>query len=406
MSFPFYIARRYLFAKKSHNAINVITLVSVIGVMVGAMALIIVLSVFNGMEKLILSLVNSFNPDIEISLREGKTFSMAAFPADALQKVPGVAGYSEVLDETALLTYLDGQHLVKMRGVSESFRDITGLDTLMVQGAFVLQEGETDYLILGQGVAYMLGANINDFLNPLTLYIPKRGKTMSLQPAQAFNATSNFASGIFGIEAEFDLEYILVPIRLARRLLEYSDEVTSLAVFLDPQHDPELVQREVEALLGHDFQVKSRFQQQEFLYKVMKSEKWVIFLILTMILCIAAFNTIGSLTMLVLEKRKDILILHSMGASKQTIRKIFLFEGAMISIGGALTGIIGGAIICWLQIRYGIVAIQAEGTFIVDAYPVAMQATDFILVAFTVFCIGIIASVLPVKNISSLIDNS
>jgi lipoprotein-releasing system permease protein len=402
--FPFYIAKRYLFARKSHNVINIITLVSVIGVMVGAMALVVVLSVFNGFEKLILSLFNAFNPDIEISLAEGKTFSTEHFPFEELQNIQGVVLYSEVLDETALMTYLDRQHLVTMRGVSESFRDITGIDTLLVEGDFILEKGDSDYFVLGQGVSYFLGANINDLLNPLTLYIPKRGRTISLQPMQAFNATSNFASGVFGVQSEFDLEYVLVPIRLARKILEYDDEVTAIAVHVDSQYSHQQVQREIEQLLGPEYLVKNRFQQQEFLYKIMRSEKWVIFLILAFILVIAAFNVTGSLTMLVLEKRKDINILHSLGASKNVIEKIFLMEGTMISLGGALSGIILGAVICWLQIQFGLITIQAEGSFIIDTYPVIMKPLDFVLVAFTVFCIGLLTSIIPVKNIPVLLN--
>ncbi len=370
--------------------------------MVGAMALVIVLSVFNGLEKLIISLSNSFYPDIEISLVEGKAFSTGTFPLSELRAIPGVVSYSEIIDETGLLTYRDKQHLVKMRGVSESFREITGIDTLLTAGDFFLEDGDFNYFILGQGVAYVLGANVEDFLNPLTLYIPKRGRTVSLQPAHAFNVSSNFASGIFGIQTEFDLEYVIVPIRLARRLLDYQDMATSIAIKLDTSYNAALVQQSIEQLIGREYKVKNRFQQQEFLYKIMKSEKWVIFLILTFILVIAAFNIVGSLTMLVLEKRKDIKILHSLGANKQLIRQIFLAEGIMISLGGAVAGILAGAFVCWLQIRYGIVAIQAEGTFIVDAYPVVMKLFDFILVAITVFLIGIVASLMPIKNISRL----
>lgn len=404
--FPFYIAKRYLFAKKSHNVINIITLVSVFGVMIGAMALVVILSVFNGFERLILSLFNAFNPDLEISLVEGKTFSMDHFPVEELQNIPGVVLYSEVLDETALITYLDRQHLITMRGVSESFRDITGIDTLLVEGEFILEKGDSDYLILGQGVSYFLDANINDLLNPLTMYIPKKGRTLSLQPMQAFNATSNYASGVFGIQSEFDLEYVLVPIRLARQLLDSDNEVTSIAVHVDKQYNNKKVQDEIEQLIGADYVVKNRFQQQAFLYKVMRSEKWAIFLILAFILVIAAFNVVGSLTMLVLEKRKDIDILHSLGASKKQIRQVFLLEGVMISLGGALAGIALGAVICWLQIRFGLITIQAEGSFIIDAYPVVMKAMDFVLVVITVFFIGLLASVLPVKNIHLLLRKS
>jgi len=375
-----------------------------IGVAVGTMALVVVLSVFNGFEKLILSLFNAFNPDMEIRLKEGKVFSMGDVPLEELKNIPGVVLYSELLEETALLTYRDRQHLVTMRGVSDSYINITGIDTMLVAGEFLLEEGNADLIILGQGVEYVIGANINDFLNPLNIYVPKRGRTTGLQPSQAFNASSNFASGVFGIQAEFDMEYILVPIRLARSLLEYDMDVTSLVVGLEATANPARVQRQIQDLLGPAFEVRNRLQQQDFLYKVMRSEKWAIFLILTFILIVASFNVIGSLTMLVIEKTRDIKILHSMGASKKVIRRIFLIEGIMISLSGALLGIILGGLVSWLQMRFGIIGIQAEGTFIIDAYPVYVKAIDFLLVTITVFGIGLLASVLPVKNISLLLE--
>lgn len=406
MRFPFFIARRYLFAKKSHNAINIITLVSVIGVAVGTMALVVVLSVFNGFEKLILSLFNAFNPDMEIRLREGKVFSVDDIPLEELKNIPGVVLYSELLEETALLTYRDRQHLVTMRGVNNSFVEISGIDSMLVAGEFILEHGDADFLVLGQGVEYVLGANINDFQHMLNLYVPKRGRSTGLQPSQAFNASSNFASGIFGLQSEFDMEYILVPMRLARRLLEYDNEVTSVVIGIDPAANISRVQRQVQDLVGPDFEVRNRLQQQDFLYKVMRSEKWAIFLILSFILIIASFNVIGSLTMLVIEKSRDIRILHSMGASQKVIRRIFLAEGIMISLGGALAGIILGALVSWLQMRFGIVGIQAEGTFIIDSYPVAVKAIDFVLVSITVFGIGLLASILPIRNISLLLEKN
>lgn len=401
LSLAFYIAKRYLFAKKTHHVINVITIVSLAGVMVGAMALVIVLSVFNGFEKLILSLFNAFHPDLEITLAEGKTFSVDTIPLEEIKKIPGVITYGEILEETGLLMYRDRQHIVKMRGVSESFVDVSGIDTLLTEGTYLLKDGDMDYFVLGQGVAYMLGANINDYLNPLHLYIPRRGRTISMHPAQAFHATTNYASGVFGIQSEFDLEYVLVPIRLARSLLNHPSGVSALALKLDPLVNHRDIQLEIQALLGSSFVVKNRFEQQEFFYKIMRSERWVIFLILTFIMVIAAFNVTGSLTMLVMEKSQDIKTLQSMGASRQLIKQIFLIEGLMISIGGAFIGIIIGGLVSWLQATYGLIAIQAEGSYIIDAYPVVIRFRDFALVAATVSCIGLLASLLPIGNIVS-----
>lgn len=401
LSLAFYIAKRYLFAKKTHNVINVITIVSVAGVMIGSMALVIVLSVFNGFEKLILSLFNAFHPDLEITLVEGKTFSVETLPLEDIKRMPGVITYGEILEETGLLVYRDRQHIVKMRGVSESFVEVSGIDTLLTEGTYMLKDGEIDYFVLGQGVAFMLGANINDYLNPLHLYIPRRGRTISMHPSQAFHATTNYASGVFGIQSEFDLEYVLVPIRLARSLLDHPSAVSSLALKLDPLANHRTIQSDIQDLLGPSFTVQNRFEQQAFFYKIMRSERWIIFLILTFIMIIAAFNVTGSLTMLVMEKSQDIKTLHSMGASKQLIKQIFLVEGILISIGGAFIGILIGGLIAWLQARFGLIAIQAEGSYIIDAYPVVIKFRDLILVALTVFCIGLLASLLPVRNIVS-----
>lgn len=374
---------------------------SVIAVAVGTMALIIVLSVFNGFEKLILSLFNAFNPDLEITLREGKTFSANDLSLEELGKIPGVAVYSQVLEETALLTYRNNQHIVTMRGVDDSFVKASGVDTMMVEGEYILSSGDADFFILGQGVAVMLNANINDFLNPITIYIPRRGPTVSMNPAQAFVTHSGYAGGIFGIQAEFDLEYVLVPMRLARYLLDYTDQVTSIVVRLEPGANLSRVQQQIQQLAGDRFEVRDRLQQQALLYQIMRTEKWAIFFILTFILLIAAFNVTGSLTMLVIEKNPDINILKSMGASNKTIRRIFLIEGMMISLGGAVVGIILGVLVSWLQMTFGIISIQAEGTFIIDSYPVHVQAMDILLVAATVFFIGILASVIPVRRVKA-----
>ncbi len=403
MNFPFYIAKRYLFAKKSQTAVNVLTLVAMVGVCVGTMALVIILSVFNGFEKLILSLFNSFNPDMEIKLAEGKSFDASDFPIDEIKKIPGVLYIGEILEETALITYKDRQHIVTLKGVDSFYENITGIDTMIREGNFELTTGDQENLILGQGVAYMINANINDFLNPLKIYIPRRGQFSIMNPAQAFTSSANYASGIFAVQSEFDMEYVLAPISLLRYLTENQSHVTAIVLSVDKSYRLNQVQKQIDEILGTKYIVRNRFQQEEFLYKVMRSEKWAIFFILSFIIVIAAFNITGSLTMLVLEKRKDIGILHSMGCSIKTIRKIFLYEGMLISMGGALAGILLGLIISLIQIRYGLITIQAEGTFIIDAYPVHINPADFILVFFTVSVIGYLASLLPVKKIGSFL---
>ncbi len=406
MRFPIYIAWRYLFAKKTHNAINIITLVSVVGVGVGAMALVIVLSVFNGFEKLILSLFNAFHPDMEITMAEGKTFSMEHFPLEELQQVPGIVHYSQVLEESGLIMYRERQHLISLRGVDEVYRQVTGLDTMLVEGEYILEQNGRDFMILGQGVSLVINAGIHDFLHPIDIYVPRRGRTTGLHPSQAFRSSSGYASGIFAVQAEYDMDYVLVPLRLMRRLLDYHDEVSSLVVSIEPGHNHHRIQRDIQEVVGPGYMVRNRLQQQDFLYRVMRSEKWAIFLILSFILIIAAFNIIGSLSMLIIEKRRDISVLRSLGASRKLIHRIFLSEGVMISLAGALGGIAVGGFVAWLQMRFGIIPLQAEGVFIIDTYPVQVEIPDLILVGFTVFCIGLVASAIPLRKIWETADKT
>jgi len=405
MKLILFIAKRYLLAKKSHNAINIITLVSIIGVAVGTMALVIVLSVFNGFEKVIMGLFHAFNPDIEVTLQEGKTFNVEDLPAEDLKNLPGVVSYSEVLEESALLTYRDRQHLITLRGIDNTYKQTTGIDTLLINGEFILSQGDNDYLVLGQGVANVLNANINDHMNTFTIYIPRRGHTVSMHPAQAFNASSNFASGIYGMQSEYDTEYVFAPIRLVRYLLEYNGQVSSIALSIDPDYNLSRVQQQIDKITGEEYNVKNRLQQQEFLYQILRSEKLAIYLILTFVLIIATFNVIGSLTMLVIEKKKDISVLWSMGARKNLIKRIFLAEGMLISLTGAITGLILGWLVCFLQIHFELITLQGTGTYIIDAYPVHMQWTDFVYIFFTVILIGFVSVIFPLRRLFVMIQN-
>jgi len=398
---PFFIARRYLFSKKSHNIINIISGISVVGVTVGTMALVIVLSVFNGFESLIVSLFNSFNPALSISVKEGKTFHFDEFPADSIKNIPGVFVMTRVIEENALLKYRNKQYIATIKGVSPEFEVMSGLDTMLIDGTFQLKSENQSHIILGAGVAYYLHASIADPLNPVTVFVPRREGNIGTSMEKAFNSRNIFPSAIFSIQQDFDIKYAVVPIDFARELLEYDDEVTAVELGLSAGADQNKIQREIKRILGEKYDIKNRFEQQVLLYKIMKSEKWAIFFILTFILIIATFNVIGSLTMLILEKKKDIAILHSMGASKQLIKRIFLFEGIMISIGGALTGLILGGIISWLQQQFGFISLgSGTGTFVIDAYPVQIKLTDFIMVFVTVVSIGLIAAWYPVNQLS------
>jgi len=401
LNFSFYIAKRYLFARKSKNVINIISAISVVGVSIGTMALIVILSVFNGFDNLVQSLFNSFDPDIKITIKEGKTFSSGTERIQNLKKLKGVLYMSEIIEENALLKYDDRQYIVTVKGVSDEFIKMSGIDSMIIDGEFILKENKNNYAVIGQGVALSLAVGLN-FITPINIYVPKRTQKASLNPEEAFSRKYIFPSGIFAIQQDFDSRYIIVPIDFARDLLDYSNEVSAIELKLDPvfNKDKDKIQEEIKKHLGTGYEVKNRFEQQELLYKIMKSEKWAIFLILTFILIIASFNVIGSLTMLIIEKKKDIDTLRSLGTNLSVLRKIFLFEGWMISILGAILGLMTGTIICLIQQHFGLIKIQGSDSFVIDTYPVYMELPDFVYVFVTVLFIGYLAAWYPVRYIS------
>ncbi|MEZ5011774.1 MAG: FtsX-like permease family protein [Bacteroidales bacterium] len=400
MKLSIYIARRYLFAKKSRNAINIISSISVAGVTIGTMALVIILSVFNGLEDMVKSIFGTFDPDLEVRASVGKVFTPTDQQLNQLAAIPGVAQYSRILEENALLRYGEKQYIATVKGVEDTYSSITGLDSVMWDGEFILRgESGREFAVVGQGVANNLGIGLN-FLTPINIYVPRRtGNASSVNVSDAFIRRYLFPSGIFNIEQEFDSRYIFVPLNMMRDLLEYPVEVTALELKLSPGYPTEEVQSQVEKLFGPGFTIKNKFQQHELFYRVMRSERLAIFMILSFILLIASFNIIGSLTMLIIEKEKDIGILRSLGADKPLIRKIFVFEGWMISIFGAFAGVLLGVLICWLQQKFGLVKLQGD-TLVIDTYPVIMKFTDMVMVLSTVLLIGFWAAWYPVRYLS------
>lgn len=400
MNTPLYIARRYLFSKKSHNIINIISGISVLGFTVGTAALIVVLSVFNGFESIVVKLFNTFNAEIQITPKNGKTFDVTTLSENEIKKIPGVIYLTDVIEENALLKYKDKQFIATIKGVNPDYNKMTGLDTMLVDGKFILQNDSNNYALVGEGVAYNLGLQLNDYLNPLEIYVPRRENVSMTNPLEAFNTEVLFPSGIISVQQDFDVKYVIIPLRFARRLLNYTNEVTSVELGLKPGANTDEVQKQVEKIAGDKFSVKNRFQQQELLYKIMKSEKWAIILILSFILLVATFNIIGTLTMLIIDKKKDIAILWSMGADKSLIRKIFFAEGMMITFFGAFLGLGIGVLICWLQMKFGFVTMPEDGTFVITEYPVEMRGFDFLLVLAIDLVIGFFTSWLPVHRIS------
>ena len=399
MKFPIFIARRYLFGKKNQNAINIISGISMLGVGVGTMALVVILSVFNGFDEVVKSLFNTFDPDIKITAREGKVFTPDE-KMNALADLPGVLHISEVLEENALLKYDKKQHIATIKGVDQSFIKVTGIDSMVYDGEMKLRDQNRGYAVVGQGIAYNLQVGLN-FINPLFVYVPKRlGNINMANPDDAFRRDFIYPSGIFAIEQDFDSKYVIVPIEFVRKILDYSYEVSALEIKLNPDIDIKETQQQIEEIMGSAFDVKNRSQQNELFYKVMKSEKWAIFLILTFILVIASFNIIGSLSMLIIDKKADITSLRNLGANRKQIEQVFLVEGWLISIIGSFIGISLGTGISWMQDKFELLKLSGSGTFVIDAYPVDLRMPDVALVWITVLLIGFLAALYPVKQIS------
>lgn len=399
LSFSFRIARRYLFSKKSHNAINIISGISAGGVAIGAMALVCVLSVFNGFESLITSMFSAFDPDLKITVVDGKTFQDNTSEFQKLRKLNTVAYYTEVVEDNALLRYKNKQMPATVKGVSESFEKMTRIDSIMYDGNFQLYDGAFQRSVLGAGVAGTLGVGAH-FIDPIIAYAPRRtAKVNLLRPDESFNPRPTFVSGVFAVkQAQYDEHYMLVSIDYARDLFEYDkNTVSAIELKLKPGVKVDDAQKEIRKLLGEKYNVKNRYEQQESFFKIMKIEKWIAYLIICFILLIASFNIIGSLSMLIIDKREDIQTLRNLGADNLLIKRIFLFEGWMISVVGALVGIMLGTIFCLLQEYVGIIKLGSN--YVVENYPVVTNVADVALVFVTVLVMGFLAAWYPVRYI-------
>jgi len=397
----FYIARRYLISKKSVNVINIISGVSVAGVTVGTFALIVILSVFNGLDTTIKSLFSSFDPDIKISAAKGKSFDLNEGNFEAIKNLTGIASVTPVVEEDALLRYADRQYFATIKGVPANYSETSGLDTTCItSGRFMLESGRVPFAVVGQGVAYYLSVGLN-FTDPVHIYTLKKGTSGRPSLANAFNHSTIYASGIFQNQQEIDSKYVLVPFGFAQELFQMGNRVSAVEIGLKPNISEDRAKAEIIGLLGEKFVVKTQFEQHELFYKVMRSEKWAIFIILGFVLVIASFNILGSLSMLIIDKKADIAILQSMGANQKLVRTIFLFEGWMISLAGAVFGLILGILICWIQIEFGLLKIPGnEGSFIFSSYPVEIRVTDLLSIFLLVTGIGFLAAWYPIRFIS------
>ncbi len=400
MNFPFFIARRYVLAKKSHNAINIIASISIIGISVGTLAFITILSVFNGFDEVVRGLFNSFYADLEIVPAQGKNFTMSKEKLNEVQNLDGVLNIGSIIEENALLIYGSRQTIATVRGVDSNYATITGIDTLIVDGKFILYERGTPYAIVGRGIKYTLNMEL-EFRDALKIVVPRRTEKISLDPNRSLNSKLIRPSGFFISQPELEIKYVFVPLKFAQSLFDYEDEISALEVKLDENTNQEHIQKDLQKTLGDEYYVKNRIQQNELLYKTMRSEKWAIFFILFFILLVASFNVVGSLTMLIIEKKNDIQTLRYMGSTMKSIKKTFLIEGLIISFVGAITGLIIGSLICIVQQEFGLVKLQGgAGAFVIDSYPVRILFSDIILVLMVVTAIGFFASWYPIRFIT------
>lgn len=390
MNTAYYIAKRYLFSKKSTHAINIISGISMLGVFVGSAALVVILSAFNGLEELVVSLSNTVTPDLRIEPAEGKTFDPKNPALLNFKKSKDVGLYTAVLEEKALLRYNNQQFIGQIKGVDSSFLNNAKLKSSIVQGGLELGNKENPLAVVGSTVQYSLGININNPLSVLEIYSPNKNTSGGFGPTDEFVSRYVTPVGVFESNQESD-NTVIIPLSTARELLAEPQAVSAVEVVLKDSSRSDSVMDQLQQQLGPKFVVKDRIQQNALLYKILNSEKWAVYLILTFVLIIATFNIVGSLTMLVIDKQKDIAVLNSLGAGKKMIRQIFLLEGLMISFVGCILGLVLGGLFGYAQMTWGFIT-MSQGNMVVNAYPMALKVADFVLVFVTVLVISFIAS--------------
>ena len=404
MNLPFYIARRYLFSKKKHNAINIISGISVCGVALATLALVCTLSVFNGFQDMVAGFFTAFDPELKITIREGKVFEPQGAAFQEVRSLPEIGVWTETLEENAMVQYKDRQAMAIIKGVEDNFEELTSIDSLLYgAGEFILHDSIVDYGVLGVELISELGTGLQ-FVDPLQVYAPKRNVRVNMaNPSASFNRDYLFSPGVVFVvnQQKYDARYILTSLSFARNLFNYDTEVSAVELKLKPGADVTAVQRKIARILGDEFVVLDRYEQQADVFRIMEIEKFISYLFLTFILAKACFNVIGSLSMLILDKREDVETLRNLGADDRLIARIFLFEGRLISLFGALSGIVLGLLLCYIQQRFGIISLGGgNGSFIVDAYPVSVHVTDVVLIFITVITVGFLSVWYPVHYLT------
>jgi len=406
LNLSFYIAKRYLFSKKSHNAVNIISLVAVCGVAVATMAAVCALSVFNGFQGVMGDMFGAIDPELKITSVKGKVFNPETDLFLNVKSIPEIELISESLEDNALLSYRQREITVVLKGVSDKFAYLTDFESILIDGDLELEQGESNYSLLGLGLANNLTVNPG-FVFPMDVYAPKRKAAVNLSnPMTSLEHGYVYIGGVFRTnQAIYDNNYLIVPIRFARELFDYETEVSALEIKLKSGASVSSVQNRIQTILGKDFSVKNRYQQQEDTYRMVSIEKWVTFLILCFILLIAVLNTTGSLSMLIIEKQSDVTTLRNMGADNKLISRIFLSEGWMISALGGGIGIILGFLLCLSQQYFGWLQLGTGTNFAVDAYPVIVLFSDLLFILLAVLFTGFVVVFYPVKYLAKKLLN-
>ena len=394
----FFIAWRYLFSAKKHNIVNVISAISVTGICVCTAALIIVLSVFNGMEEYVISNFNSFNPDLEIKPVKGKCFERDSFPFEEMKRLKNVKYVEEIVSDLVLITYGETQTIVNIKGISDKYLERFQMDKLLIDGTLPKNSANNDWVLAGVINAGTIQLNLNRW-EMLKLYYPKRTKKNFANPAEAFNTMYLLPIGVFATNTDYDSKYIFAPIGHVRTLTGYEQQATSVEIRLKDFSQVTETQQKIEEIVGADFSVKDKYQQEELLFKTMKTEKLVVYIILSFILVLAAFNALGSLGMMIVEKKEDIQIIRQLGAPNQMIKSVFLIEGIMVSLAGGVAGMLLGALVCFLQQTFHLVTYGDGVSYLIQYYPVSMLWEDFATVFIIILIISVLSSYFPTRII-------
>lgn len=404
MNLPFKIARRYVFSKKSTNAINIISGIAVVGIAIGSMALLVIMSVFNGFEGFLSGLIGSFKPDVRITAVEGKVFVPDSAKLVQLRTLEGVDAVSQTLEEIALLEYDNVQNIGNIKGVDDQYQYVTAIDTSLKSGQeYRIYDSlrQVNYAIVGAALEYTLQINVGQAFNrPVTVYMPKRKGRISTAPtSRPFKKRQVYPSAVYAVQqSEYD-NYAITNLAFVQDLTSYSDgEISALELRLSPNANEPKILAAIRDIMGEGFEVKNRYQQDEAMYNVTQVEKYIAYLIIAFTLVLVAFNMVGALWMLVLDKKKDIATLKALGATNQLVRRIFLAEGFLLSLLGLSLGCAIAVLLCFLQQQFGLVRLSGSGDFIIDAYPVEMRLGDFLLVIVTVLSIGTAAAWMPAQR--------